>query len=49
MPQGSRTSRGKPIVNLLQMDEGERINAILPVKEFRRGPLRVLRHAGRRR
>jgi len=35
VPQGSRTSRGKPIVNLLKMDEGERINAILPVKEFR--------------
>jgi DNA gyrase subunit A len=35
VPQGSRTSRGKPIVNLVQMDEDERINAILPVKEFR--------------
>src|SRR3954466_11960254 len=34
VPQGSRTSRGKPIVNLLKMDEDERINAILPVKEF---------------
>jgi DNA gyrase subunit A len=34
VPQGSRTSRGKPIVNLLKMDEGERINAILPVREF---------------
>ncbi len=34
VPQGSRTSRGKPIVNLLKMDEGERINAILPVKVF---------------
>ena len=35
VPQGSRTSRGKPIVNLLKMDDDERINAILPVKEFR--------------
>jgi DNA gyrase subunit A len=34
VPQGSRTSRGKPIVNLLKMDEDERINAILPVREF---------------
>ncbi len=34
VPQGSRISRGKPIVNLLQMEEGEKINAILPVKEF---------------
>jgi DNA gyrase subunit A len=34
VPQGSRISRGKPIVNLLQLEEGEKINAILPVKEF---------------
>jgi DNA gyrase subunit A len=35
VPQGSRTSRGKPVVNLLKMDEDERINAILPIREFR--------------
>src|SRR4029078_5512723 len=35
VPQGSRNSRGKPIVNLVQMEEDERINAILPVREFR--------------
>ena len=34
VPQGSRASRGKPIVNLLRMDQDERINAILPVREF---------------
>jgi len=34
VPQGGRISRGKPIVNLLQLGEGERINAILPVREF---------------
>ncbi len=34
VPQGSRIARGKPIVNLLQLEEGEKINAILPVKEF---------------
>ncbi|MDE3208523.1 MAG: DNA gyrase subunit A, partial [Pseudomonadota bacterium] len=34
VPQGSRMSRGRPIVNLLQLDEGEKINAILPVKAF---------------
>jgi len=34
VPQGSRVSRGKPIVNLFPLDEGEKINAILPVKEF---------------
>ena len=34
VPQGSRISRGKPIVNLLPLEEGEKINAILPVSEF---------------
>jgi len=34
VPQGSRTSRGKPIVNLVPLAENEKITAILPVKEF---------------
>jgi DNA gyrase subunit A len=34
VPQASRGSRGKPIVNLLPLEEGERINAVLPIKEF---------------
>ncbi|PIX03663.1 MAG: DNA gyrase subunit A, partial [Gallionellales bacterium CG_4_8_14_3_um_filter_54_18] len=34
VPQGSRTARGKPIVNLLELEEGEKINAILPISEF---------------
>lgn len=34
VPAGSRTSRGKPIINLLNLGEGEKITAILPVKEF---------------
>ena len=34
VPQGTRTSRGKPIVNLFPLEDGERINALLPVKEF---------------
>ncbi len=34
VPQGSRVSRGKPIVNLFPLEEGEKINAIMPVKEF---------------
>jgi DNA gyrase subunit A len=34
VPQGSRNSRGKPIVNLLKMEDDEKINAILPVAEF---------------
>ncbi len=34
LPQGSRGSRGKPIVNLLPLEDEERINAVLPVSEF---------------
>jgi DNA gyrase subunit A len=34
VPQGTRISRGKPIVNLLPLETGEKINAILPVKQF---------------
>ncbi len=34
LPHGSRGARGKPIVNLLPLEEDERINAVLPVSEF---------------
>ena len=34
VPQGTRISRGKPIVNLLPLETDEKINAILPVKQF---------------
>ncbi len=34
VPQGSRTARGKPIVNLVPLSDNEKITAILPVKEF---------------
>jgi DNA gyrase subunit A len=34
LPLASRQARGKPIVNLLPLEEGERITAILPVSEF---------------
>ncbi len=34
IPEASRTARGKAIVNLLQLQQGEKIKAILPVKEF---------------
>jgi DNA gyrase subunit A len=33
-PEGTRNSRGKPIVNLFPLEEREKITAILPVKEF---------------
>jgi DNA gyrase subunit A len=34
VPAGTRSSRGKPIVNLFPLAEGERISAVLPVKTF---------------
>ena len=34
VPAGTRTGRGKPIVNMFPLEEGEKINAILPIKEF---------------
>ncbi len=34
LPQAGRTSAGKPMVNLLPLEDGEKINALLPVKEF---------------
>ncbi|MGZ8196408.1 MAG: DNA gyrase C-terminal beta-propeller domain-containing protein, partial [Methylosarcina sp.] len=34
LPVASRASRGKPFVNLLPLEEGEKINALLPIREF---------------
>ena len=34
VPQGTRTGRGKPIVNMFPLEEGEKVNAILSIKEF---------------
>jgi DNA gyrase subunit A len=39
VPQGSRASRGKPIVNMFPLQEGEKITVVLPLTgEFRRFP-----------
>lgn len=34
LPQANRAARGRPIVNLLPLAEGERVNAFLPVREY---------------
>lgn len=34
LPQAGRTARGRPLVNLLPLSDGERITAVLPIKEF---------------
>ena len=37
LPLASRNARGRPIVNILPLEDGERITAILPIKEFVEG------------
>jgi DNA gyrase subunit A len=34
IPEGSKTSKGKPIINLIKIEDGEKISAVIPVKEF---------------
>jgi len=34
LPQASHISRGKPIVNLLPLEKDERVNAVLPVRDY---------------
>jgi DNA gyrase subunit A len=35
LPQANRTARGKPIINILPLAEGEKVNAFLPVREYK--------------
>jgi DNA gyrase subunit A len=37
LPQASRAARGKPIVNLLSLEPGEKVSAFLTVREFQEG------------
>ena len=34
LPMAGRGSRGKPIINLLPLEENERINAVMPIREY---------------
>jgi DNA gyrase subunit A len=34
LPQAGRTARGKPFVNILPLEEDERITAVLPIREY---------------
>jgi len=47
VPQASRGSRGKPIVNLLPLEKGERISAVLPIREYTEDSYVFRRHARR--
>jgi DNA gyrase subunit A len=37
LPQASRAARGRPIVNLLNLEQGEKVSAFLSVREFQEG------------
>ena len=41
IPQGGRTGRGKPIVNLTRIEAGEKVTAVLPIREFKEGSFLV--------
>ena len=34
LPQGGRASKGRPIINMLTLEEGEQVQAVIPVQEF---------------
>ena len=34
IPEASRTAKGTPVINFLNLDQGERVTAVIPVKEF---------------
>lgn len=42
VPEASRVAKGRPIVNLLPLQEGERVATVLPVREFKEGMYIVL-------
>lgn len=39
IPEGSRTTKGKAVVNLVNVQEGEKVTAIMPVKDLNREDL----------
>ncbi len=46
LPQAGRAARGKPMVNLLPLEEGERINAVLPVRDYEENKFVFMATAG---
>jgi len=37
LPEGARTGKGRPIINFLELTEGEKVSAIVPVRKFAEG------------
>lgn len=46
LPEASRTARGRALVNMLQLAEGERVSAILPVRHFEDGKAVIMTTRG---
>jgi len=42
IPEGGRTSKGRPIINLLTLGTGEKISAFVPVRQFKEGEFLVM-------
>lgn len=42
IPQASRQSRGKAIINLIQLEQGENVSAYIPVREFKEGSYLIM-------
>lgn len=42
LPEGGRVARGRAIINMLNMDESEKVSAIVPVRQFEEGKYVVL-------
>ncbi len=42
IPETTRTSKGMALVNLLQLDEGEKITTMIPIKEFEEGKYLIM-------
>ena len=42
IPEGSRTSKGRPIINLLTLGTGEKVSAFVPVRQFKEGEFLVM-------
>ena len=47
LPDAGPNARGRPIINWIPLEAGEKVQAVLPVREYERRPVRVLRHPQR--
>jgi DNA gyrase subunit A len=46
IPEAQRTARGRAVINLIQISEGEKVNAIIPLKETTEGYIAMATRKG---